>query len=315
VVISRNLSELQSQFGQQAKRHFMERLGSDHQRDNEREWVFGELPASILTEDGSGQSTQAWPAVVDQENAVGLRMFDTSEEAAFEHHYGILRLLKLQLSSKLRDLRRHHGVSTTGLMAWSALGSPESLIEGLVENSLALLAGNRPVGVRDEAAFMVLLENVRSELGLLYRRQSGHLNKALKIWSELSLKLDDDFYHHRPEVFNDMRGQLDDMVYEGFVHELSPERLEHYPRYLEAMRVRLVSLEKDPNRDAVRMKEIEPFWHQYLQLLEQGREYNETVDEYRWLMEEFRVSLFAQQLGTRAKVSPQRLQKAWQKIV
>ena len=183
-----------------------------------------------------------------------------------------------------------------------------------MENSLALLAGNRPAGVRDEAAFRALQEDTRSELGLLFRRQSGHLNKALKIWSELSLKLDDDFYHQRPEVFNDMRRQLDDMVYEGFVHELSPERLEHYPRYLEAMRVRLASLEKDPNRDAVRMKEIEPFWHQYLQLLEQGREYNETVDEYRWLMEEFRVSLFAQQLGTRAKVSPQRLQKAWQKI-
>ena len=80
------------------------------------------------------------------------------------------------------------------------------------------------------------------------------------------------------------------------------------------MSVRLTSVEGDPYRDAARMKEIEPFWQQYLHLLEQGREYDETVDEYRWLMEEFRVSLFAQQLGTRAKVSVQRLQKAWQKI-
>ena len=315
VVVSRNLPELQQQFGQQAKRHFMHSLGSEHQRDNEREWVFDDLPASILTEDGSGQATQAWPAIVDQQDAVGLRMFDTAEEAALEHHHGILRLLSLQLSGKLRDLRKHHGVSATGLMAWSAIGSPESLIDGLVESSLALLVGNRPVGIRDKAAFNTLLENVRSELGLLFRRQAGHLNKTLKIWSELSLQLDDDFFRHRPEVFNDMRSQLDDMLYEGFVHELSPPRLEHYPRYLEAMRVRLASLEKDPNRDAVRMREIEPFWHQYLHLLEQGREYNEAVDAYRWLMEEYRVSLFAQQLGTRAKVSPQRLQKAWQKIV
>jgi len=62
------------------------------------------------------------------------------------------------------------------------------------------------------------------------------------------------------------------------------------------------------------MLEIDPFWHQYLQLLEQGRDYDSAVDEYRWLLEEFRVSLFAQQLGTRAKVSIQRLQKAWRKI-
>jgi ATP-dependent helicase HrpA len=111
-----------------------------------------------------------------------------------------------------------------------------------------------------------------------------------------------------------MRSQLDDMIYEGFLHELSPDRLEHYPRYLEAMTIRLASVEEDPFRDAARMKEIEPFWRQYLQYLEQGRDYDETVDAYRWLMEEFRVSLFAQQLGTRAKVSAARLQKAWQKI-
>ena len=62
------------------------------------------------------------------------------------------------------------------------------------------------------------------------------------------------------------------------------------------------------------MKEIEPFWQQYLQLLEEGHDYDEAVDEYRWLMEEFRVSLFAQQLGTHAKVSAQRLKQAWPKI-
>jgi len=159
-----------------------------------------------------------------------------------------------------------------------------------------------------------LLANVRAELGLVFRKQSICLDKALKTWSVLSNTLDDAYYHQRPDVFNDMRGQLDDMLYEGFLHELSPARLEHYPRYLEAMMIRLASVEKDPHRDAVRMAEVEPFWQQYLQLLEDGRDYDEAVDEYRWLMEEFRVSLFAQQLGTRAKVSVQRLQKAWQKI-
>jgi ATP-dependent helicase HrpA len=104
------------------------------------------------------------------------------------------------------------------------------------------------------------------------------------------------------------------MVYEGFLQELSPARLEHYPRYLEAMAIRLVSVEEDPRRDALRMKEIEPFWQQYLDLLEQGRDYDETVDEYRWLLEEFRVSKFAQQVGARAKVSIKRLQAAWRKI-
>jgi ATP-dependent helicase HrpA len=130
----------------------------------------------------------------------------------------------------------------------------------------------------------------------------------------LSNTLDEKFFNRRPEVYNDMRSQLDDMVYEGFLQDLPPDRLEHYPRYLEAMSIRLESVERDPNRDEVRMREIKPFWQQYLQLLEKGHDYDDVVDAYRWLMEEFRVSLFAQQLGTRSKVSVQRLQKAWRNI-
>jgi ATP-dependent helicase HrpA len=314
IAVGRNLSELQQQFGQQAQRQFMDRLGSDLQRDDETDWVFGELPGSMLTEDGSGQSTEAWPAIVDQDDAVGLRMFDTAEEAALEHYHGVLRLLALRLGGKLRDLRKHHGLSAAGVMAWSAAGSTEALIQGLVESSLALVAADRPVAVRSEKAFRELLDNVRAELGLLFRKQSGYLVETLRLWSEVSNVLDDTYHDHRPDVFNDMRTQLDDMVYEGFLHELSPPRLKHYPRYLEAMRIRLASVEKDPHRDAIRMTEIAPFWLQYLQLLENGHDYDEAVDEYRWLMEEFRVSLFAQQLGTGTKVSVQRLQKAWQKI-
>ena len=314
IAVSRDLADLQQQFGQQAKHEFMERLGSDLQRDNEQSWVFDDLPASMLTEDGAGQATKAWPAIVDQDDAVGLRMFDTRDEAALEHHHGILRLLSLQLASKLRDLRKHHGLSAAGLLAWSAIGSADTLVDGLVENSLALLAGNRPARIRDEVAFNELLESVKADLGLLFRNQSGHVNKALKIWTETTKILNDSYYNARPEVYNDMRSQLDDMMYDGFLHELSPARLEHYPRYLEAMRIRLASVEKDPHRDAERMQAVEPFWQQYLQLLEQGRDYDENVDDYRWLMEEFRVSLFAQQLGTGAKVSVQRLAKAWQKI-
>ncbi|MDX2419120.1 MAG: ATP-dependent RNA helicase HrpA, partial [Xanthomonadales bacterium] len=276
IAVSRNLSELQQQFGQQAKRHFRDRLGSDHQRDDETDWVFDDLPVSILTEDSSGHSVNAWPAIVDQGEAVGLRVFDTAKEAALEHHHGVLRLLALQLGSKLRDLRRHHGLSGAGLLAWSAVGSSEALIDDLVQSSLLLAAGNQPVSIRNETAFKALLESVRAELGLLFRKQGGHLNKALKIWSENSKKLSNAYYNKRADVFNDMRAQLDDMVYERILQELSPERLEHYPRYLEAMSIRLVSVEEDPRRDAIRMAEVEPYWHQYLDLLEQGREYDET---------------------------------------
>ena len=314
IAVGRSLSELQQQFGQQAKRQFVARLGNDHQRDNETEWVFDDLPASLLTEDSDGHSVKAWPAVVDQGDSVGLRLYDTAEEAAQEHYEGVMRLIALQLSSKLRGMRKQHGLSASVLLAWSAAGSPESLIDGLLQSSLELTVGHQLAGVRNDMAFKALLDKTRAELGLEFRKQSGYLNKTLKIWSEISKQLDDSYYNKRPDVFNDMRAQLDDMVYEGFLQELSPARLAHYPRYLEAMSIRLMSVESDPHRDAIRMREVEPFWHQYLNLLEEGRDYNESVDTYRWLLEEFRVSLFAQQLGTRAKVSIKRLREAWKKI-
>jgi len=314
VAISRDLAELQMKFGRKAQRRFMDRLGSDSQRDGERDWVFGDLPRSILIRDESGRETQAWPAVVDQDDCVGMRLFDTAEEAALEHHHGVLRLLAIKLGNKLRNLRKHHGLSAKSLLAWAAAGSSETLLDDLVQSSLVLAAGNRPYKVRDEKAFEVLLADVRSNLGVVFRKQSGHLDKTLEVWAELNSTLDEDYFSFRPEVFNDMRSQLDDMVYEGFLGELSASRLAHYKRYLDAMSIRLQSVELDPQRDAARMQEVAPFWQQYLELLEQGRDYDEAMDTFRWLIEEFRVSLFAQQLRSKTKVSIQRLQKARQRI-
>ncbi|MCW8925975.1 MAG: DUF3418 domain-containing protein, partial [Xanthomonadales bacterium] len=314
IAVSRNLPELQDQFGQQAQRRFMDQLGGDYQRDNETGWVFGELPPSILAGDENGQETQAWPAIIDQGDAVGLRLFDTAAEASLEHHHGVLRLLTIKLGNKLRNLRKQHGVSAKGLLAWSVAGSSETLLDQLVANSLALVAGDRPVAVRDETGFESLLADVRADLGMAFRRQAAHLDRTLLLWNEINGTLDDDYFRFRPDVFNDMRSQLDDMIYDGFLGELSPARLAHYPRYLEAMQFRLQSVELDPQRDATRMQEVEPFWHQYLALLEASHDYDEAMDEFRWLIEEFRVSLFAQQLGNPVKVSVQRLKKARKKI-
>jgi ATP-dependent helicase HrpA len=294
VAQGRDLEALQERFGQKAQRQFMDRLGGDYQRDNERDWVFGELPRSVLVTHGQGRETQAWPAVVDQDDAAGLRLFDTAEEAALEHHHGVLRLLTVKMGSKLRSMRKQHGLSAHNLLAWSATGSPDALVADLVTSSLALTAGKQPVNVRDEAGFAALLDEVRGKLGIVFRQQVTCLDQALQAWAELNAALDDEFFNLRPDVFNDMRGQLDDMVYEGFLGELAPGRLQHYPRYLEAMRIRLRGVEQDPQRDAERMAQVEPYWRAYLDLLEQGVAYDEAMDSFRWLIEEFRVSIFAQ---------------------
>lgn len=251
---------------------------------------------------------------IDRGGAVGLRSFDTQEEAATEHYHGVLRLLTIQLQSKIKDLRKSHGMKAAGKLVWSTIGSLESLAENLVDSSLALVAGADPVKVRSQAAFENLLQKTRSELGPATRQQAAYLDKTLRLWSVISAILNDEYARLRPAVYEDMRSQLDDMVYDGFLQDLDPLRLQHYPRYLDAMQVRLQVIDKDPHRDADRMQQVSPYWEQYLELLQDGREYDDAVDNYRWLIEEFRVSLFAQQLGTASKVSVKRLKQAWKKI-
>jgi ATP-dependent helicase HrpA len=122
-----------------------------------------------------------------------------------------------------------------------------------------------------------------------------------------------DLEARRPLVFNDLSSQLEDLVYPGFLVELQPQRLDHYPRYLRTIEERLDQLDQNPVRDSQRMAQVQPWWRHYQEGLEKGCLYDEAMDEYRWLLEEFRVSLFAQRLGTAVKVSEKRLADAWKK--
>ena len=96
--------------------------------------------------------------------------------------------------------------------------------------------------------------------------------------------------------------------------ELESGRLQHYPRYLRAVEERLAQLELNPLRDRQRQAEVEPWWQRYCEALAAGKDYDEAMDAFRWLLHEFRVSLFAQRLGTAVKVSPKRLAEAWRAI-
>ena len=114
---------MQQEFGRKAQRRFMEHQGEDYKRDGESSWAFGKLEQGVRTADGS----PAWPALVDQETAVGLRLFDTWEEAALAHLDGVRRLLALSLADKMSYLRQHHGLTNECLLIWAAQGTSGEL--------------------------------------------------------------------------------------------------------------------------------------------------------------------------------------------
>jgi ATP-dependent helicase HrpA len=311
LAVGRDLGQLQETFGQKAQRRFMDQQGRAWNRDGETAWNFGALPVTVETESGAS----AWPALVDQHAAVGLRLFDTSQEGAYSQLEGVRRLLAIQMQDKLRYLQKNHGIGNALLVKWSPFGSTTRLVQDLVWTSLCALADDRAIAVRDAAAFEDLVQRGRKDIGMEFQRQSACLAEVLEKAGAVAVLLDGSLEQRRSAVFADMDSQLADMVYEGFLLDLDPVRFKHYPRYLEAMRVRLGRVEQNPVRDAGLMEQVAPYWRRYLDHINAGGLYDENLDSYRWLLEEFRVSLFAQHLGTAEKVSPKRLDAMWRKVL
>jgi ATP-dependent helicase HrpA len=311
LAVSRDLEDLQARYGQKARRRFMDRVGGEWNRDAETEWAFGDLPVSVKSADGR----RAYPALVDQQDAVGLRLFDTAEDAAWSHLQGVRRLLAIGMKDKLRYLEKHHGIASRALMAWNAVGSSTDLVRDLAWSSLCAVADHEAAAVRGEASFRDLLGRARSAVGAEFQRRAVRLREVLEKFGSIRKALDAGMAERRPGVFQDIGSQLADLVYEGFLLDLEPGRLEHYPRYLEAIIQRLERLEQDPARDESLMAQVEGYWSRYLEQVGQGVEYGEALDRFRWLLEEYRVSLFAQQLKTAEKTSPKRLDDAWRQVM
>ncbi len=311
VTQGRDLAELQQQLGAAAQRRFMDQQGVNFNRDSATTWEFGTLDRRVVTARG----LTAWPALLDQQTAVGLRLFDTAQEAVVAHSEGVLRLLSLGLPEKMSFLHKHPGLSRESLLAWSPLSPIETLITDLVSSSLYHAAGD-VTAVRDGQAFAQLLEQVRQRLGVECRRQADWLNQLLPAYHRIRELLHGDMAARHCAAVADMQEQLHDLVYAGFLGHLAAGRLEHYPRYLAAMEERLRLLPENPPRDQQRMALALPWWSRYVEKLqEDGVLYDAALDEYRWLVEEYRVSLFAQNLGTAVKVSAQRLAAAWQNVL
>jgi len=307
---ARDIQSLQQELGKKAQRRFMDRQGENFNRDGATSWDFGKLEDEVTTADG----THAWPALVDQETAVGLRMFDTPQEAALSHIDGIRRLLALKLGDKLNYVQKHHGLTRDALLVWSSFGSTADLIQELAWKSLCETAADVS-SIRNENDFEILCRRVRNEVGHSCMQLAGLLNELLPLCGCVYGKLSGETGSRRADVCADISSQMEDLVYPGFLADLEPGRLSHYPRYLRGIMERLDQLEQNPHRDQQRMNLVSPWWQAYLGALEEGVPYDENMDNFRWLLEEYRISLFAQRLGTDGKVSDKRMAAAWKKVL
>ena len=275
------------------------------------EWSFGELPELMEIQRGT-QTLIGFPALIDRGTFVEVEVFDEPQAAAAQHRAGLRRLVALQIREPLKYLEKNIPELQRMSSAYLALGTLEELREQIIDVALdrAFLADPLPT---DQATFTLRMDEGRTRLNLIAQEVARLASTVLAEYQSAQRKLKDS----KPprDVADDITAQLQRLVGKRFLATTPWPALQHLPRYLKAVTLRLDKLRGDPVRDATRLAELRPLEQRYLRRLAELKGAGHArLDEYRWLLEELRVGLFAQELRTREPVSAKRLDKVWAQL-
>ncbi|RJX32783.1 MAG: ATP-dependent RNA helicase HrpA [Oxalobacter sp.] len=274
-------------------------------------WTFGELPELLEITKGK-QTLVGFPALVDKNEHCELEVFDDPEVAERTHHAGLRRLFALQLKDQVRYLTKNiPGLQQMG-MQYMALGSQEELRDQIIDAALEIACMQDKLPT-DAEKFEARKEQARTRLGLLTNQVAQLATQILAEYHALPRKLQG-FKAHTQAVA-DVQSQVNALISKRFLLENDWAQLAHFPRYLKAINVRLDKLRVDPARDVRLMGEWQAIASPYQRSLkDRGRASDPKMKEFRWMLEELRVSLFAQELRTPMPVSVKRLQKVWESM-
>ncbi|WP_449423247.1 ATP-dependent RNA helicase HrpA [Rhodanobacter lindaniclasticus] len=301
----RDLAALRGQWEGQAREAFSRKTDLELTREDVVSWDFEEIPAQLRSDGG----LVAFPALVDLGETVALRVFERGDEARAAHRQGVVRLLRNALAGDAKQARRRLPIGNALALKYAPLGSVDSLREDLIEGGFADLLDHHELDVRTAGAFEALRTQCARELFGAGIERLKLAEPIIEAQAEAKPWLEPPLLGFARASYDDLREQFDALLVPGFLRELPPARLAHYPRYLKAMRLRGERLRQDPAKDQQRMLQVLPYWRAYLQHRAAGAD-PAALAELRWLIEEWRVSLFAQELKTAEPVSAKRLAKA-----
>jgi ATP-dependent helicase HrpA len=301
----RDLAALRGQWEAQAREAFSRKTNVELTREDVASWDFEEIPAQVDSDAG----LLAFPALVDLGETVALRVFERRDEARTAHAAGVMRLLRNALASEAKQARRRLPIGSSLALKYAPIGSIDGLREDLLEGGFSDLLEQHDLDVRTAGTFQVLRVQCSRELFGAGVERLKIAEPVIEAQAELKPWLQAPLLGFARASYDDLREQLDALLTPGFLRDLPMARLAHFPRYLKAMRLRAERLRQDPAKDQLRMLQVMPYWREYLKHRAAGT-HAADLAELRWLIEEWRVSLFAQELKTAEPVSAKRLAKA-----
>lgn len=314
----RDITALRQKLGQQVQAATQALAANNIQTSGATSWSFAALPA-VITQQQAGTTVQAFPAVVDEGKSVGVTLFDNQAKAWLAHKQGLTRLLRLSLPQKDKYLRTQLPDLNQLALMFAKLGSKQDLLQDLLDASIQTTFLSQPAASwpRDAQALHQLIEQQQANWVPNTTRTAQQLKTALQAQAALAAQLKGQVSLASALAIQDMQRQLQRLFAPGFIQTAGPW-LQHYPRYLQAIEIRLEKCARDRIKDQRLATELEDLWQRwdlhYQALYQQGCASPQLAD-YRWLIEEYRVSLYAQQLGTSQTVSAPRLEQAWKKLL
>jgi len=280
-------------------------------------WTFGELPELMEISKG-GQTLIGFPALVDMQDAVTIEVFDEPDVAAAKNRAGLRRLFALQIKEALKYLEKNIPDLQKMAVAYMQVGrSPDGTGGGTADElktqiidvalDRAFLLDPLP---NDELSFKRRIEEGRGRLTLIANEVARLAGSILLEFGAATRKIKDT--KNAPDATADCTQQLQRLMPKNFMAATPWPQLQHCARYLKAITLRLDKYRADPARDAQRLTELKPQEQRYWRLVAERKGAQDArMLEFRWLLEELRVSFFAQELRTPQPVSIKRLEKAW----
>ena len=309
LAMGRDLIQIQQQLGKAAATTFRDNT-QEFERDNVTAWDIGTLPESIKFARGKQQLTGYLGLQKEKDGRIALRLFDTSDAAEQAHRLGVIELMKLQLKEQVKDLNKGIQGFTQAAMLLKHINA-DTLRDDLTQAVCDRAFIGEDELPRNEKAFKEQIKRARSRLPAVKEALSRYLQETAAAYAELNSKLGKHPLTHL------MRQRLQTLLAAGFATRTPWAQWPRLPIYLKAMTLRLEKYSGNPARDAAReadIQELEQMWQEKTDsLVKQGQPVSGDLAAFRWMIEELRVSLFAQELKTPYPVSVKRLLKEWDK--
>lgn len=310
----RDFDALRNEFAATAEQSLVEESSGEFERRDLQNWDFGDLPESYSFKRG-GLTLRAFPALLDRNTHVDLELMENRDRALRLSRPGINRLFMLALPDKVKYLRRQLLKGNQWSLFCAGLGvRQEALLNDLVAAVFDAVFLDGQKLPRTETEFRQRIEKGKNLLIEKSQAYEALLSSVAPLFQEVRSAVKGNVSPTFIYAISDIRAQLDHLFRANFLRSIAFANLRHYPRYLKAIRLRQEKLAGNYQRDRQLMQEIDAHWQRIVAVLAEESKvspWDERFQTYRWMVEEWRVSVFAQQLGTAQPVSEKRLDKLW----